>query len=436
MVIADENNPSLIRPTNLQGGPEMGSKKFGVEIRNNRRALSVINQNLVGAPSYPCVVNKRACLETQVISDKNLPNPVHRPITRKFAAQLASIQTCPEETKKTNPSADNFSVWEDCPITDVEEHKPATEQPEPMFLEQTQTDAVFSEKDQMEEVEMEDIFEEPIMDIDSCDAKNPLAVVDYVQDLYAYYRRMENSSCVSPSYMEQQFDINEKMRAILIDWLIEVHHKFELREETLFLTVNLIDRFLSQQAMVRKKLQLVGLVAMLLACKFEEVSVPVVDDLVFISDKAYTRKEVLEMEKLMLNILQFNMSVPTPYVFMKRFLKAAQSDRKLEHLSFFLIELCLVEHEMLKFPPSFLAAAAIYTAQCTLYGFKQWSKTCEWYTSYSEDQLIECSRLIVSFHQKAATGKLTGVHRKYCTSKFGYAAKCEPAAHVLVETQT
>lgn len=74
-----------------------------------------------------------------------------------------------------------------------------------------------------------------------------------------------------------------------------MHHKFELREETLFLTVNLIDRFLEKQSVVRKKLQLVGLVAMLLACKYEEVSVPVVDDLVFISDKAYTRKEVLEM---------------------------------------------------------------------------------------------------------------------------------------------
>lgn len=118
----------------------------------------------------------------------------------------------------------------------------------------------------------------------------------------------------------------------------------------------------------------------------------------------------------MLNKLQFNMSVPTPYVFMKRFLKAAESDNKvsnlllqtvfilllrakpfsiivillkqLEMLSFFMIELCLVEYEMLKFPPSYLAAAAIYTAQCTLYGFKQWTKTSEWHTGYSQDQLM------------------------------------------------
>lgn len=95
--------------------------------------------------------------------------------------------------------------------------------------------------------------------------------------------------------MTKQVDINEKMRAILIDWLIEVHDKFDLMGETLFLTVNLIDRFLAQKSVVRKKLQLVGLVSMLLACKYEEVSVPVVGDLILISDKAYSRKEVLEM---------------------------------------------------------------------------------------------------------------------------------------------
>ena len=65
--------------------------------------------------------------------------------------------------------------------------------------------------------------------------------------------------------------------------------------ETFFLTINLIDRFLSKQSVVRKKLQLVGLVSMLLACKYEEVSVSVVGDLILISDKVYTRKEVLEM---------------------------------------------------------------------------------------------------------------------------------------------
>ncbi|XP_007046526.2 PREDICTED: G2/mitotic-specific cyclin-2 isoform X1 [Theobroma cacao] len=433
--ISDENNQTnFVKPTNFQeGGAVMGSRKFGQETRHNRRALSVINQNLVGAKAYPCVVNKRGLSERNENFENNQLDPVHRPITRKFAAQIFSSQRhCPEETKKLKPSVPSSNEFGDCIFIDVEEHKASVDHPVPMFLEETETR--FSEPQEMEEIEMEDIVEEPVVDIDGSDAKNPLAVVDYVEDMYAYYGKMETFSCVSPNYMAQQSDINEKMRAILIDWLIEVHDKFDLMGETLFLTVNLIDRFLSQQTVVRKKLQLVGLVAMLLACKYEEVSVPVVGDLILISDKAYSRKEVLEMERLMLNTMQFNMSFPTPYVFMRRFLKAAQSDKKqFELLSFFLIELALVEYEMLKFQPSLLAAAAIYTAQCSLYGFKQWSKTCEWHSSYSEDQLLECSRLMVGFHQKAATGKLTGVHRKYCTSKFDYTAKCEPAKF-LVET--
>ncbi|CAL5444294.1 unnamed protein product [Camellia sinensis] len=94
-------------------------------------------------------------------------------------------------------------------------------------------------------------------------------------------------------------------------------------------------------------------------------------------------------ERLMLNTLQFNMSIPAPCVFLIRYLKAAQSDRKqLGLLSIFLIDLCLKEYEILKFLPSFLAATTIYTAKCTIFGFKQWSKTCEWHTSYSEDQLL------------------------------------------------
>ncbi|KAI7738374.1 hypothetical protein M8C21_008437, partial [Ambrosia artemisiifolia] len=365
-------------------------------IGRNRRALSVINNNLVnrgvgkrpGGQPQCCVASKRG------------------------------LSHLLKEIKKINESSESFVVWKD------------EDEPVPMFLETSDT---MLDDHEMEEVEMEDIFEEPVIDIDACDVGNHLAVVEYVEDLYASYRKMENFSLVSPSYMTQQCDLNEKMRGILIDWLIEVHHKFDLQPETLFLTVNLIDRFLAKQSVIRKNLQLVGLVAMLLACKYEEVSVPIIDDLIFISDKAYSRSQILAMEKLMLNTLEFNMSLPTAYVFVKRFLKAAQSDSKLDQLSFFLVELCLVEYEMLKFPPSLLAAASVYTAQCSVYGLRQWSKTCEWHTQYSEDQLLECSRMIVGYHQKAAVGRLTGVYRKYNTLKFGYAAKCEPAKFLVEE---
>ncbi|PHT59996.1 G2/mitotic-specific cyclin-1, partial [Capsicum baccatum] len=177
-----------------------------------------------------------------------------------------------------------------------------------------------------------------------------------------------------------------------------VHYKFELMEETLYLTMNLIDRFLTVQSVIRKKLQLIGITTLLLTCKYEEVFVLVVEDLVLISDRAYARKEVLEMVEL---------------------------------VSFFMIELCLVEYEMLRFPLSMLAVVAVFTTQCTLDMSREWNVTCEKHSSYDKNQILECSKLMVSFHQKAAVGKLTGVYRKYNTSKYGNAARCEPASFLL-----
>ncbi|CAN7025559.1 hypothetical protein Bca4012_041780 [Brassica carinata] len=405
MVTSRENN-IVVEPTTtsiLQD--ETTSRKFGQEVkREKRRVLGVINQNVVGARG---VVNKRGNLSK---------SRVEEPLSHQ------------EDAKKLKPSSvPSANDFGDCIFIDDEEEEAALDHPMPMSLGKPYTEA-----DPMEEVEMEDVtVEEPILDIDLSDAKNSLAAVEYVQDLYSFYRTMERCSCVPADYMMQQMDLNEKMRAILIDWLIEVHDKFDLMKETLFLTVNLIDRFLSKKAVMRKKLQLVGLVALLLACKYEEVSVPVVEDLVLISDKAYTRNDVLDMEKTMLSTLQFNVSLPTQYPFLKRFLKAAQADKKCEMLASFLIELALVEYEMLRFQPSLLAATAVYTAQCTVDGYRQWSSTCEFHSHYSEDQLMECCRKMVSLHQRAATGKLTGVYRKYNTSKFGYIAKCE-AAHFLL----
>ncbi|WOG99824.1 hypothetical protein DCAR_0519180 [Daucus carota subsp. sativus] len=429
MAGSDENFVGGVRPSNPQGSLMAGTGKITAGIGRTRRALSTINHNFVGAAPYPCAVSKRGGLPEPSACSKNLQIPVvHRPMTRKLAAQIASKQQQVEENMPPGlpPKANE---QKDFPVIDVDEYKPKENFPEPMMLVH-HADATFEEV-LIDEVEMEEADEELIVDIDSGDKKNPLSVVEYIDDLYAHYKHVESSSCVPPNYMSTQSDINDKMRGILVDWLIEVHYKFELMQETLYLTINLIDRFLAVEPVIRKKLQLVGVTALLLACKYEEVSVPVIEDLIVISDRAYTRSEVLEMETLMVNRLQFNLSVPTAYVFMKRFLKAAQSDDKLELLAFYIIELCLVEYEMLKFPPSMLAAAAVFTAQCTLGKAYQWSKTSERHTNYNQHELMECSKMMVEYHNKAATGRLTGVYRKYSTSKYGYAARSEPAYFLL-----
>ncbi|RLM56164.1 cyclin-B2-2-like [Panicum miliaceum] len=293
-----------LRSENYHQGAAMEGVKFAPEMANtNRRALSDI-KNIIGGPQQHLAVSKRG------LSEKFAATLAHQPTT----AHLAPIGS---ERQKRNAD----TAFHTC--ADMESTKMADDDiPQPMLSEMNEAMSC-----ELKEIEMEDI-EEAAPDIDSCDAGNSLAVVEYVDEIYRFYRRTEGSSCVPTNYMSSQTDINEKMRGILIDWLIEVHYKLELLEETLFLTVNIIDRFLALENVVRKKLQLVGVTAMLLACKYEEVSVPVVEDLILICDRAYTRADILEMERRIVNTLKFNMSVPTPYCFMRRFLKAAQAEKR------------------------------------------------------------------------------------------------------------
>lgn len=79
------------------------------------------------------------------------------------------------------------------------------------------------------------------------------------------------------------------MRAILVDWLIEVHFKFKLREETLFISITIIDRFLEKTKVNKSRLQLVGVAALLIASKYEEIYPPELNDFVYITDGAYTK---------------------------------------------------------------------------------------------------------------------------------------------------
>lgn len=115
---------------------------------------------------------------------------------------------------------------------------------------------------------------------------------------------------------------------------------------------------------------------MLLASKYEEIWAPEVRDFVYISDKAYTRDQILDMEKQMLNTLGFHLTVPTPYQFMSRFFKAANADKQFQLLASFIVESSLPDYSMLKYPGSLLAASAVYVAMKTL-GKGDWNDVME-----------------------------------------------------------
>ncbi|CAA7051903.1 unnamed protein product [Microthlaspi erraticum] len=254
------------------------------------------------------------------------------------------------------------------------------------------------------------------LDIDSIDKDNDLAAVEYVEDMYTFYKQVENES--KPlMYMQTQPEINEKMRSILIDWLVDVHFMFDLSPETLYLALNLIDRFLSLKTVQGGQLQLLGVTALLIASKYEDMWPPQVDDLACLTDGTYSNKQILVMEETILASLEWHLTVPTQYVFLVRFTKAAVSDAEVENMVHYLAELGLTHYETLKFPPSLLAASAVYTARCFLHKVPAWTDTLRFHTGYSGFELMECAKRLAFIHSRAGESKLGAVFKKYSKSE-------------------
>ncbi|XP_062111915.1 G2/mitotic-specific cyclin S13-7-like [Humulus lupulus] len=270
-----------------------------------------------------------------------------------------------------------------------------------------------------------------IVDIDAADADNELAAVEYIEDMYKFYKLVENESRPH-DYIDSQPEINEQMRAILMDWLVEVHTKFELSPETFYLTINIIDRFLALKTISRRELQLVGISAMLTASKYEEIWAPEVNDFVCLSDRAYTHEQILRMEKIILGKLEWTLTVPTPYVFLVRFIKASfPGDKQLEHMVYFLAELGMMHYATIMYCPSMIAASAVYAARCTLNMGPVWNDTLKLHTGFTEPQLIDCAKHLTNLHLMAEKAKLRGIYRKYMSSERGSVALLTPAKALL-----
>ena len=190
---------------------------------------------------------------------------------------------------------------------------------------------------------------------------NPQMVDDYFDEIYNYLKSIENSDLPKENYMKTiQKDINEKMRKILLDWLIDVHAKFKLSTETLFLTINIIDRYLSKKSIHRKYLQLLGVTSMFIASKYEDIYPPEIKDFIFMTDNAYTKEELIKMENDILDKIQFNMTYPTSFRFLEIFKKKINLKEIDYYRCRYFIELALFDYNCCYFSPSLIAATSIF----------------------------------------------------------------------------
>mmetsp|Transcript_16082 Transcript_16082/g.31501 ORF Transcript_16082/g.31501 Transcript_16082/m.31501 type:complete len:431 (-) Transcript_16082:431-1723(-) len=258
---------------------------------------------------------------------------------------------------------------------------------------------------------------------------------EYADEIYHNLKENELKFRPAENYMTtMQNDINHTMRSILVDWLVEVGQEYQLSSQTFFLTINYIDRLLSNVAVNRSKLQLLGITCMLIAAKYEEIYPPSIDEFVYISDNTYTREQVLRMESVLLTSLKFHLSAATPWEFCRRFCQASRVDDRTKMLADFLCETFLLEPTSLKYNPSNIASAAIFLALYTL-NCEPWPATLRIASGYGVRDLMPCVKELLLAHQKMCSGDtstLKAVREKYKDEKFHHVATIEPKQQISI----
>ncbi|KAH7463543.1 Cyclin-A1-1 [Phytophthora ramorum] len=253
-----------------------------------------------------------------------------------------------------------------------------------------------------------------------------------VLELDAYYKKHEMKYLPEADYIGTvQVDINEKMRTILVDWLVEVGEEYELDSQTFHKAVNLVDRCLKEIKINRKQFQLLGCACMMIAAKFEEVHPPNVEEFVYISDQTYTAEEMLDMETQVLNALEYRVASTTCYGFMYRYMKAGCNTDEQRSLVSYLCDFALLSYHMVRFKPSKLVASAVYLARVTAGEAEPWTPTLHHVTKYNPSEIQGCveeHRLHAIESQVVTTqrDKAKAVSEKYLAEKF-QAASTVPA---------
>ncbi|PNS18950.1 hypothetical protein CAC42_6045 [Sphaceloma murrayae] len=211
-------------------------------------------------------------------------------------------------------------------------------------------------------------------------------VAEYGEEIFDYMRVLEERMRPNPHYMDLQTECQWSMRAVLLDWLVQVHARFSLLPETLFLSVNYIDRFLSCKVVSLAKLQLVGATALFLAAKYEEVNCPSISEIVYMVDNGYTMDEILKAERFMLSMLAFELGWPGPMSFLRRISKADDYDLETRTLAKYFLEVTIMDERFVGCPPSSTAAAAHCLARQMLRK-GEWTQAHVYYSNYTYAQL-------------------------------------------------
>uniref|UniRef100_A0A3Q3GJ37 G2/mitotic-specific cyclin-B2 n=1 Tax=Labrus bergylta TaxID=56723 RepID=A0A3Q3GJ37_9LABR len=253
-------------------------------------------------------------------------------------------------------------------------------------------------------------------DIDSENSEDCYMCPEYAKDIFDYLKQREEKFVLC-NYMPKQPSLNPEMRAILIDWLVEVQVCVCLYHETLYLAVMMTDHYLSQTPVHRELLQLVGSTAMLIASKFEERSPPCVDDFLYICDDAYKREELISTEANILQTLRFDINIPIPYRFLRRYAKCVSAGMDTLTLARYFCEMSLMDMELVTQRGSLLASACLLMALVTK-DLGGWSAILQFHSGYQTSDLAPVVRKLHVMLSAPPDDKLRAIRNKYSHKVF------------------
>lgn len=238
---------------------------------------------------------------------------------------------------------------------------------------------------------------QPWDDLDAGDFDDPTMVSEYAAEIFQYLYELELKYMPDHTYMSIQPELEWSTREVLMDWIIDTHAKLRLLPETLFLACNIIDRFMSVRSVTVNKIQLVGITSLLIAAKYEEVFPPAAKYFSYLTSGNFDEEDILDAERFILQVLEYELSYPNPLNYLRRISKADDYDVRTRSFGKYLLEVGIMEHRLLKFPPSHVAAAAMYLSRRVV-GKDEWDANLEHYSGdLPESSLMEIVQIMVQY---------------------------------------
>ncbi|KAG0238123.1 hypothetical protein BGW42_007114 [Actinomortierella wolfii] len=225
---------------------------------------------------------------------------------------------------------------------------------------------------------------------------DPVFVSEYQADIFSYKRELEIKLMPKADFMDYQPQLTWHHRMQMIEWLVQVHERFMLLQETLHLCVNFLDRFMSKEIIRADEFQLMGIVALLLASKYEEIQSPSIHALVTLASNTYTAAEIRSGEVRMLRVLQYDLGHPGPMSFLRRISRVDDYNVDLRTMAKYLVDVTLCDHRFLTVPSSMIAALAYRTSMLLLEWHEGWTEEHVKWSGYTEETLMASINVLLT----------------------------------------